>query len=110
MKRLTDAYIAKLAGWTQKPKGYWRKPGWSEKHDGLCGAVQLPAFTTSLDAIVGLIEGEGLWHKSGSGYVIGGGKDERYFAEIHGSQHFYASTQALALCAAYAAYKENANA
>ncbi len=109
MKRITDEYIAKLAGWTQKPKGYWREPGWSEKMDGLCGARNVPAFTTSLDAVVGLTEGEGLY------WTVGGGKKcHHYLAwvqEYGADKPLYWGTQPTApqaLCAAYAGYKKRA--
>ena len=105
MKKLTDEVVADALGWTKvwnRKNAHGTEQLSGLRPDGSKTPCSVPAFTTSLDAIVGEIEARGLWHKSGHGIVIGGGlKNERaYFAQIGGTEAVYARTQALALCAA----------
>ena len=110
--KLTDAKVAKALGWkryrTPTKKMCWKKPPfrwhthfWIEK---------LPAFTTSLEIIVGEIEA----HQPQKGYrgwdvkfCVPGSRCERepfYRASVFSRPDFEASTAPLALCSALLAY------
>ena len=107
---MTDEMMAKKLGWKVCPiHGGAEKRRWNPPNDDkYCRA--LPSFTTDLSTIVAEIERRGLWWKTGSGIVIGGKKDEAYFADIHGGRKFYAPTAPLALCSALLKFLENSNA
>lgn len=102
MQKITDQQMAEALGWKPCKCGhcdFWLPP----KVTDLREAVSIPEFTTKVDVIKDCIEkhGIGLWWKTGSGVVVGGSKEEAYFAQVHGGKEFYAEHPALALCLAF---------
>jgi hypothetical protein len=101
MKKLTDQQVAKALGW--KPyhprhkhnEQYWGNGLYGDRSRENYGP---PAFTTSLDAIVGEIEARGL-----DGYVLNRGV-KTWQAFFHGKKIYDANTAPLALCAALLAF------
>lgn len=111
MKKLTDENVAKALGWYQmQTTGFittvWKTPNVAarKRHPDASIHNRLPAFTTSLDAIVAEIEARGLvW----TIYMMNGSKD--YRAEVdtilgHPNNQYFANTAPLALCAALLSY------
>lgn len=111
--KLTDKTVAKALGWTEvryrstshrgSPSLRGLKPGGSKTPKGI------PAFTTSIDAIVAEIEARGLWHgyMAPPNMMLERGYSGTVAARTEGPNYAktaYAKTPALALCAALLAY------
>lgn len=113
--KLTDERVAKALGWKPPEKGqawrYWESPDGKKVVHG----QDLPAYTTSLDAIVAEIEAR----KDSKGRVLGwgiafhphssGDNSERTHAWVYyGAYSGLEDTGPLALCAALLSYLKEA--
>ena len=111
MSALTDEGMAKVLGWIRVAErrtahGRVRLSGIDPRLIGKT-PYNVPAFTTSLDAITAEIEAMGLWWKVGSRIVVG--SDKTYWASVRsiGAEKAIEvtdSTAPLALCAALRDY------
>ena len=109
--KLTDEKVAEALGYFLTTKGgvpSIRKRTADNKWDR-GSSLRLPAFTTSLDAIVAEIEARGLaWFVQNNASEEG--VNEEYFAEVD-NQRFsaHASSAPLALCAALLQFLKESN-
>lgn len=110
--KMTDENVAQALGYVPFPWGGEKWCHFSNPHDQksrrkkniLYPRHQLPAFTTSLDAIVAEIKARGLMYQL---IWIGKGKDKaigEVGPPLNQATARYAATEALALCAALLAY------
>lgn len=99
--KLTDEKVARAIGWFKMRQG--KAYGWGSVNTGMELHKTVPAFTTSLDAIVAEIEARGLrWQMTAE---TAKGWAEAYVGRyLSSAQTAKEKTPALALCAALLAY------